>query len=78
MKKKYPEYILRILRESVGIEPYDTQHDEEFNTQWSQNEVFDSVMGYEATFNPTRVKEFVKDIYGVNLDEVSNEETKDN
>ena len=68
MSKTYPEYILKILRESVNISGDDTQHDKEFNTQWSKDEVFDSVMSYEATYNPIRVKEFVKDIYGVDLD----------
>jgi predicted RNA-binding Zn-ribbon protein involved in translation (DUF1610 family) len=63
----YPEWILAILRESVNIDRYDTQHDEEFNTKWSKDEVFDSVMRYEATYNPTKIKEFIRDIYGVDL-----------
>lgn len=61
------EYILQILRESVGVDKYDTQHDEEFNNKWPKDEIFDSVMRYEATFNPVRVKEFIRDIYGVDL-----------
>lgn len=71
--KSYPSYILCILRESIDLDPSDTQYDEEFNTQWSQDEVFESVMSYEATYNPSRVKEFIKDIYGIDLNNISKE-----
>jgi hypothetical protein len=70
MNREYPEYILKILRESVGINKTDTQHDEEFNT-WSANEVFDSVMRYEMDPNPIRVKDLIIGIYGIDLDKIN-------
>lgn len=70
---KYSEQIMEYLRQRDGLNRYDFSNDEELN-QMSQNEVFDNVVkwngllgGYSET-----IKDWIKEIYGIDLDEVNN------
>ena len=67
MENKYPEYIMAILRQRLGLEPDDTSRDNELAT-YSQNEVFDEVCNYEGLiFYGHRIRRWISDIYGIEL-----------
>ena len=64
---------MEYLRQRDGLNRYDFSNDEELN-QMSKNEVFDNVVkwngllgGYSET-----IKDWIKEIYGIDLDEVNN------
>ena len=64
----YPENILRLVRQNLDIEPTDTSMDEEINNM-SRNEVLNRVCEWEGLIGYGRViREWIKDIYGVDLD----------
>ena len=64
----YPENILRLVRQNLDIEPTDTSMDEEINNM-SRNEVLNRVCEWEGLIDYGRViREWIKDIYGVDLD----------
>lgn len=64
----YPENILRLVRQNLDLESTDTSMDEEINAM-SRNEVLDRVCEWEGLIGYGRViREWIKDIYGVNLD----------
>ena len=66
----YPENILRLVRQNLDLEPTDTSMDEEINAM-SRNEVFNRVCEWEGLIGYGRViREWIKDIYGINLDEI--------
>ena len=64
----YPENILRLVRQNLDLEPTDTSMDEEINNM-SRNEVLNRVCEWEGLIDYGRViREWIKDIYGVDLD----------
>ena len=64
----YPENILRLVRQNLDIESTDTSMDEEINNM-SRNEVLNRVCEWEGLIGYGRViREWIKDIYGVDLD----------
>ena len=66
---KYPENILRIVRQYLDIEPTDTSKDDEINTM-NQSEILNCVCTWEGLIGYGRViRNWIKDIYGINLDE---------
>lgn len=72
MKNKYPEHIMRTLRIQGDLEPIDTSLDEELYNQYSSNEAFRAVLNWEGIVNyDTKIKNWIKDIYGVDLDSIS-------
>lgn len=66
---KYPENIIRIVRQSLDLEPTDTSKDDEINVM-SRSEILDCVCEWEGLIGYGRViRNWIKDIYGINLDE---------
>ena len=66
---KYPENILRIVRQNLNLEPTDTSIDDEINAM-SQSKILDCVCEWEGLIGYGRViRNGIKDIYGINLDE---------
>lgn len=65
---KYPEHIMKDLRERLGLEPDDTSKDAVINT-YSPNEAFaeilnwNGLLGYDET-----IKNWLRDIYGIDVD----------
>ena len=67
---KYPENIMRAVRENLGLEFYDTSRDEEIECM-SKNEVFNSVCEWEGFINYSdTIIRWIKQIYGVDLNEM--------
>ncbi|MGE7840711.1 hypothetical protein ACQKNX_07960 [Lysinibacillus sp. NPDC093712] len=67
----YPEYVMQNLRQRRGLDKYDTSLDDQLS-KMSKDNAFKEVVnwngllgGYDYT-----IKSWVKDIYGVNLDDI--------
>lgn len=66
---KFPNNIMEVLRESRSLEPWETKKDKQIN-ELSKNEAFkkylewEGIIGYEHM-----IKQLIKDIYGVDLDQ---------
>lgn len=64
---KYPEYIMRAVRQNLGLNEFDFSKDSEIN-KMDKDEilhrvcVWNNLIGYEKT-----IKNWIKDIYGVAL-----------
>lgn len=69
--KVYPEYIMKTLRQRLGLDESDTSKDNYLNTL-SKNEVlyevcqWDGLLGYD-----TIIKRWVNDIYDIDLDNIN-------
>ena len=67
---KYSETIMKTLRKVEGLNEYDFSRDGEINN-FSPNEVFEKVMDWNYMSEESDViKEWIKDIYKVDLDKV--------
>lgn len=67
---KFPENIMRYLRQRKGLEPDDTTCDNEINTLTS-NEAFEEVLEWEGICNYAyTIKRWIEDIYGIDLNEM--------
>ena len=65
---KRPEYLKRIIRQNLDIEPDDKSQDDRIE-QMSNDELFNWRLEWEGIVNWGRtIKRYVEDIYGVNLD----------
>jgi hypothetical protein len=70
MENKYPENIMRRLRQREDLEPDDTSKDEQLN-RLSPSEAFAGVCNWEGLINYDFViKGWIEDIYGFNIDEI--------
>ena len=68
---KYPEYIMEMLRQRLGLEEDDTSRDAEINS-YSSNKAFEEVLVWEGFIGYARhIKMWIADIYGIDLDVVS-------
>lgn len=66
---KYPEYITAALRQRLDLEADDTSRDMEIN-EYSSNEAFEELLAWEGIIDYAHhIKMWVKDIYGVDLNE---------
>lgn len=68
MKKKYPEYILKYLRQREDLCEFDTSMDDIFN-KMSPNEVFEETCkwnGFLGNYHEI-IKGWVCDIYNIKL-----------
>lgn len=66
---RYPESIIKILREDEGLNQYDFSKDEELN-KLTPNEVFEKVMIWNGLYEEMYViKEWVEGTYGLKLDD---------
>lgn len=68
---KYSEEIMRYLRQREGLNKYDFSKDDELN-QMTPNEVFDNVVKWNGLMGgyTETIKDWVKEIYGVNLNKI--------
>ena len=67
MENKYPEYIMKNLRQRRGLEEDDVKEDQDINTL-SPSEAFDEVCNWEGLINYGGIiKGWVNDIYGVKI-----------
>ena len=67
---RYPEYIMRNLRQRQGLDEFDTSEDERLN-RTEPSEAFSEVCqwnGLMGSYDYT-IKSWIKDIYGIDLDE---------
>lgn len=66
---RYPEYIMKKLRQQLGLESDDTSRDTEINI-YSGNEAFEGILEWEGICGYTELlKMWIKDIYDVDLNE---------
>lgn len=66
----YPENIMCMVRQYMGLEPDDEKYDDEILSMKS-SEVFGMVCEWEGLIGYGRViREWIKDIYGIDLDKV--------
>ena len=67
----YPEYIMRKLRQRLGLEEDDTSRDTEIN-MYSPNEAFEEILIWEGFIGWSEIiKSWIEDIYKVDLNEAS-------
>lgn len=65
---KYPENIMRYLRQRKGLELNDTTCDDEINLM-TPNEAFEEVLGWDGLIGYAYIiKRWIEDIYGIDLD----------
>ena len=65
---KFPENIMRYLRQRKGLEPDDTTCDNEINTL-TPNEAFEEVLEWNGLIGYAyKIKRWIEDIYGIDLD----------
>lgn len=68
-ENRYPEYIMKKLRQHLGLESNDTSRDDEINT-YSGNEAFEGVLEWEGICGYTEfIKMWIQDIYEIDLNE---------
>lgn len=66
---KYPDYIMRKLRQRRGLEPNDISSDEILNN-FSPQQAFKEVLSWEGLINwDETIREWINDIYGINIDD---------
>ena len=66
----YPEYIMRMLRQRLGLEPNDTSRDEELSLM-TPSDAFEEVLEWNGLIGfSSTIKAWIEDTYGFNIDEV--------
>ena len=66
---KYPDYIMRKLRQRRWLEPNDISSDEILNN-FSPQQAFKEVLSWEGLINwDETIKLWINDIYGINIDD---------
>ena len=71
-KERYPEYIIRYLRQRKGLDADDTRLDKLFQSM-SPSHVFSRVLernGLSGGWD-YQIKGWIKDIYGIDIDEIA-------
>ena len=67
---KYPEHIMEILRQRLGLDEDDTSRDDEINI-YTPSEAFEEVCNWEGLLGyADTIKEWIEDIYGIDLDDI--------
>jgi hypothetical protein len=70
MNNKYPEYIMKKLRQREGLEEDDTSKDNELN-QLSPSTAFSEVCDWEGLQGyASTIKGWIEDIYNINIDDI--------
>jgi len=69
---KYPEYILKKLRQRIDLDEDDTSQDEELDNL-APNKVFSEVLKWDGLLGnyDAYIKSWIKDIYGVDLNKIN-------
>lgn len=66
---KYSEDIMQFLRQREGLNKFDFSKDAELNVL-SSNEAFEEVLKWKLGGYSDTIKDWVKDIYGVDLNDI--------
>lgn len=67
---KYPENIMRMVRESLGLEPDDTSRDEKIEAM-SKQSIFNRVCNWEGFIGAgDTIIKWINQIYGIDLNEM--------
>ena len=71
-KERYPEGIIRYLRQRKGLDADDTSHDEQLQAM-SPSLVFAETLEWNGLLGgwDYQIKGWIKDIYGIDLDEIA-------
>ena len=71
-KERYPEYIIRYLRQRKGLNVDDTSHDEQLHAM-SPSDVFAETLEWNGLLGgwDYQIKGWIKDIYGIDIDEIA-------
>lgn len=71
MPSKYPEDILKMLRQRKGLEENDTSIDDKLNDM-SKNKAFREVLNWKGFLGSwdVDIKNWIKNIYGIDLDKI--------
>jgi len=71
-KERYPEGIIRYLRQRKGLNVDDTHLDEHFQSM-SPSHVFSEILEWNGLLGgwDFTIKGWIKDIYGIDLDAIS-------
>ena len=80
-ENKYPEHIMKVLRQRLGLDEDDTLRDDEINI-YSPSEAFEEVLNWEGILGyANTIKWWIESIYGIDIDalaeEMSETETED-
>lgn len=68
---KYPEYIMKALRQRMGLDEDDTSKDESI-MKMSKSRVIDEVCNWEGLINyGSVIRGWIEDVYEINLNKVS-------
>jgi len=68
-EKKYPDYIVRDVRQNMGLEPDDTSRDSEILTM-TPAEIFDRGLEWQGIIGYShRILSAIEEIFDINLDE---------
>jgi len=68
---KYPDHIMRYLRQRRGLEEFDFSKDEELN-KISPTDAFEHVVEWNGLLGgyASTIKRWINDIYGIDLDDM--------
>ena len=71
-KERYPEGIIRYLRQRKGLNVDDTSHDEQLHAM-SPSDVFAETLEWNGLLGgwDYQIKGWIKDIYGIDIDEIA-------
>lgn len=71
-KERYPEYIIRYLRQRKGLDVDDTSHDEQLYAM-SPSDVFAETLEWNGLLGgwDSQIKGWIMGIYGIDLDAIS-------
>lgn len=66
---KYPDYIMMNIRNSLGLDAYNTERDDEINSM-DKDELFNQLCSWHGIGSyVTAIKQWVNDIYNVSLEQ---------
>lgn len=72
IENKYPEDIMKTLRQRLGLKADDTSRDNLINS-YSLSDAFDEMLKWEGIIGYTStIKYFIESIYGIDLDAIGN------
>ena len=70
MELRYPEHIVKCIRQRLGLEEDDTSRDEEISLM-TPPEVFEEVLEWDGLIGYfCTIKNWIEDIYGFDIDEM--------
>ena len=68
--EKYPEHIMRKLRQRLDLKPEDTR-DDMFIMKWNKDKVFNEVCSWEGFINwGNTIQGWIEDIYGIKFEDL--------